>query len=225
MDWSRDKLMPLVKFHISKAGDEKWWNWRTCSLGVGPGWLKASSPQTEPRIKRTESSLSPGRTVCCWRLGRGWMKVLWLTRKVKHLMGSVVTTRQGIIKCKEGRFLDNKHHSSGLFSPSNCECEDVFINLHQEISQGHVTFTALVLLAFTPSNGQFSGWSFWPFQYVKIPHNKLHNYGQSLRKFVCTFLPRRGWTFWVLFRKCSRAFDCSKLSWPADVVFFQFHGI
>lgn len=30
MYWSCDKRKPLVKFCISKAGDEKWWNWRTC---------------------------------------------------------------------------------------------------------------------------------------------------------------------------------------------------
>lgn len=76
MYWSCDKWKPLVKFCISKAGDEKWWNWRTCV--VGPGWLKASSPQTEPRIKRTESLLSPCRTVCCWRLVQdGWKCCDW----------------------------------------------------------------------------------------------------------------------------------------------------
>lgn len=94
MYWSCDKRKPLVKFRISKAADEKWWNWRTCSLGIGPGWLKASSPQTEPRIKRTESLLSRSTTVCCWRLAQGRMKVVWLKRKVKHLMGSLVTSRQ-----------------------------------------------------------------------------------------------------------------------------------
>lgn len=29
MYWSSDKPKPLVKFRISKAADEKWWNWRT----------------------------------------------------------------------------------------------------------------------------------------------------------------------------------------------------
>ncbi len=32
--WSRDKRKPLVKFCISKAGDEKWWNWRTCVVSA-----------------------------------------------------------------------------------------------------------------------------------------------------------------------------------------------
>lgn len=90
MYWSCDKRKPLVKFCISKARDEKWWNWRTCcSLGTGPGWLKASSPQTEPRIKRTESLLSPSRTVCCWRLVReGWKCCDW-KENWKYLMGTL----------------------------------------------------------------------------------------------------------------------------------------
>lgn len=82
-----------------------------CSLGFGPGWLKALSPQTEPRIKRTESLLSPGRSVCCWRLERdGWKWHDW--KKVKYLMGTLVTMWQArskcIIKCKESCFSDRR---------------------------------------------------------------------------------------------------------------------
>lgn len=125
--WRAETIREVLHFKV--------WRWKvvkledTCSLGVRPGWLKASSPHSGAKNQKNRELIVSQKKRLLLKVSTQRMKAAWLKRKVKHLIGSLVTTRracaQAIIKCKEGCFLDNKHHSSRLFSHIRSECEDV----------------------------------------------------------------------------------------------------
>lgn len=58
-----------------------------CSLGVGPGWLKASSAQTEPENQKNRELIVSQQNCLPLKVTTRWMKVVWLKRKAEIYNG------------------------------------------------------------------------------------------------------------------------------------------